>query len=215
MSRPVLLFDMDGTLVDSEDGIVACVQYALGASGRPVPSAQTVRPWIGPPLKDTFDRLFPDEPEAAARAVALYKQHYDAEGWRQCRPYPGIAEVLAQLQAAGHRMAVVTSKTERFAERIVAAQGWSERFASVVGTSDDGRRRYKADLVAEALRRLDCDPAQALMIGDRRMDVEGAQAHGLPCIGVLWGFGDAAELRQAGACRLVSAPSELPAAIDG
>ncbi|WP_066094325.1 HAD hydrolase-like protein [Xanthomonas massiliensis] len=187
MTARALFFDMDGTLIDSEAGIVACVQYALVHSGRPEPTPAQVKPWIGPPLKDTFDQLFGGDAAAADRAVALYKQRYDAEGWRSCRLYPGIA----------------------------AALGVDGLFDTIVGTSEDGRLRHKPDLVAEALRRLALAPAQAVMIGDRRMDVDGARANGMDCIGVLWGFGGADELRAAGARTLVASPAELVDALGG
>ncbi len=215
MTARALFFDMDGTLIDSEAGIVACVQYALVHSGRPEPTPAQVKPWIGPPLKDTFDQLFGGDAAAADRAVALYKQRYDAEGWRSCRLYPGIAAALAHLRGEGHTMAVVTSKTERFAGRIAAALGVDGLFDTIVGTSEDGRLRHKPDLVAEALRRLALAPAQAVMIGDRRMDVDGARANGMDCIGVLWGFGGADELRAAGARTLVASPAELVDALGG
>lgn len=212
MSPVALLFDLDGTLVDSEDGIVDSVQHALRAMGRPAMAREAIIPLIGPPLLDTFRAMFGEE-SLAVQAVAEYKRHYDASGWHLFRVYDGIEAAVRALHAHGHRLAVATSKTERFARRIVAELPFGGCFADVTGTSEDGRLRYKADLIAEALRRGDVAGGGAVMIGDRRMDIEGARAHGLRSLGVLWGFGDAPELESAGATRLVETPPGLPAAV--
>ncbi len=212
MSPAALLFDLDGTLIDSEDGIVDSLQHALRAMGQPAMTREAIIPLIGPPLLDTFRTMFGEE-SLAVQAVAEYKRHYDAAGWHLFRIYDGIEAAVRGLHAHGHRLAVATSKTERFARRIIAELPFGECFANVTGTSEDGRLRYKADLIAEAMRRGGIATGGAVMIGDRRMDIEGARAHGLGSLGVLWGFGDAPELQSAGATRLVQTPADLPAAV--
>lgn len=211
MSPAALLFDLDGTLIDSEDGIVDSVQHALQAIGRPAMTREQIIPMIGPPLLDTFRAMLGEE-SLAVQAVAEYKGHYDAAGWHLFRIYDGIEAAVRGLHAHGHRLAVATSKTERFARRIIAKLPFGECFADVTGTSEDGRLRYKADLIAEAMRRGGA-AGDTVMIGDRRMDIEGARAHGLSSLGVLWGFGDVPELQSAGATRLVETPADLPAAV--
>lgn len=215
MSGDTLFFDLDGTLVDSEQGIVRSIQYALAGLGRPAATREQLLPWIGPPLRDSFAQLFPGDPARVERALGLYRERYGSEGWTELRVFDGIAEAIGALHAAGHRMAVVTSKNEGFARRIVEHLPFGACFEEVVGASDDGSRRFKPDLVAEALRRLSVAPARCWMSGDRHMDVEGALAHGMRCVGVLWGFGSEQELRGAGATRLVSAPAQLPQAYAG
>ena len=212
MSPAALLFDLDGTLIDSEDGIVDSVQHALQAIGRPAMTREQIIPMIGPPLLDTFRAMLGEE-SLAVQAVAEYKGHYDAAGWNLFRIYDGIEAAVRGLHAQGHRLAVATSKTERFARRIIAELPFGECFADVTGTSEDGRLRYKADLIAEAMRRGGVTGSGTVMIGDRRMDVEAARAHGLCSLGVLWGFGDAQELESAGATRLVQTPAGLPDAV--
>lgn len=213
MSRDTLFFDLDGTLIDSEPGILGGIAYTLDALGHPPLSREALLPWIGPPLRDSYEALFDGDRARAEQAVALYRERYDASGWREHSVYAGIPETIATLQAAGHRLAVVTSKNEGFARRILDALPFGAAFETVVGASDDGTRRYKRELIAEALARLALRPAQCWMIGDRRMDIEGARQHGMRNAGVLWGFGTAAELRDAGAGLLIEVPVDLPAAL--
>ncbi|HYG07975.1 MAG TPA: HAD family hydrolase [Stenotrophomonas sp.] len=204
-----LFFDMDGTLIDSEPGIVGGIVHTFDKLGQMLPSMDQLRGWIGPPLRDSFHERFAGDEGLVEQALVLYRERYDRVGWTEHSVFPGIAEVIPALRAAGHRMAVVTSKNERFARRIVDHLPFGDCFEEVVGASDDGSRRSKPDMVAEALRRLHALPAQCVMIGDRRMDIEGARAHGLRSIGVLWGFGDEAELTRAGADQLARSPDEL------
>lgn len=214
MSLSTLFFDMDGTLIDSEPGIVGGIVHTFDALGQMLPSTDQLRGWIGPPLRDSFHERFGGDEAMVEQALALYRERYDTVGWTEHSVFAGIAEAITALHAAGHRMAVVTSKNERFARRIVEHLSFGGCFEEVVGASDDGARRFKPDLVAEALRRLQLAPAQCVMIGDRRMDIEGARAHGLRSIGVLWGFGDEAELRRAGADVLATDPAQLAALVD-
>lgn len=215
MSPSALFFDMDGTLIDSEPGIVGGIVHTFDALGQMLPSADQLRGWIGPPLRDSFHERFGGDQGLVEQALALYRERYDSVGWTEHSVFPGIASAIQALYAAGHRMAVVTSKNERFARRIVEHLPFGGHFEEVVGASDDGERRFKPDLVAEALRRLQLEPAQCVMIGDRRMDIEGARAHGMRSIGVLWGFGDEAELRRAGADALAREPAQLASLLAG
>lgn len=204
-----LFFDLDGTLIDSAEGIYACARHAMEAVGADVPDAAVLRSWIGPPLRDTFHLQFNEDAERATAALTAYRDLYAREGWCMFHVYAGIPELLSALADAGHRMAVVTSKGEAFAQKVLASLPFAERFETICGTSADGSRRAKPDLVAEALRRLDARAADAVMIGDRLYDILGARAHGLGSIGVLWGFGERAELEGAGADAVVESPQAL------
>ncbi|MDC7806187.1 HAD hydrolase-like protein [Luteimonas sp BLCC-B24] len=204
-----LFFDLDGTLIDSEAGILGGIAHTLERMGHPPLDRAQLLPWIGPPLRDSFETLFEGDGHRAEQAVTLYRQRYDAGGWREHSVYPGIPELIGALRTAGRRLAVVTSKNEGFARRILRSLPFGAAFETVVGASDDGARRYKRELIAEALSRLDLPASGATMIGDRRMDIEGARQHGMRSIGVLWGFGSADELRAAGAGRLVASTDAL------
>lgn len=205
-----LLFDLDGTLIDSAVGITRCAAYAFEQLGEPVPDEATLRSWIGPPLRDSFAPLLHDFARIE-RAVELYRERYEVVGWSEHVVYAGIADAIEALHAAGHRLAVVTAKNEPHARKIVAHLPFGNRFSDVIGATLDGRLSHKPELIADALERLDVPADACCMIGDRRMDMDGAAFHRMPGVGVLWGFGSEDELRRAGARVLVAAPAQLPA----
>ena len=209
-----VLFDLDGTLVDSRAGIVAATNAQLVAMGRaPVPEAELV-PRIGPPLHDTFAALVPGlggrELDAA---VAAYRARYREMMLAGTAVYPGIPALLDELRARGRRLAVATSKAGPLARELLGALGLANRFAAIVGPEPPARDE-KPETVARTLSALGvAGGAELWMVGDRRHDMAGAAAHGLRGAGVLWGFGDAAELERAGADVLVATPAELLAAL--
>lgn len=209
-----LFFDLDGTLIDSAVGITRCVAYSLERMGHPGLPVEALRGWIGPALRVSYGRLF-DDPADVERAVVLYRERYDVEGWAEHAVYPGIGEAIDALHADGFRLAVVTAKNEPHARRIVETLPFGHRFDDVVGATLDGRLSHKPELIAEALARFgiaaEAAPGLCTMIGDRDLDIVGAAHHGLRGVGVLWGFGDADELRAAGAHALAAAPDALPA----
>lgn len=205
-----LFFDLDGTLIDSAVGITRCVAYALERMGHPgLPEAE-LRRWIGPALRVSFGQLF-GSADDVERAVELYRERYDVEGWAEHTAYTGIGDAVEAAHQAGHQLAVVTAKNEPHARRIVASLPFGHRFADVIGATLDGRLSHKPELIAEALARFDLQAGQCTMIGDRHMDIDGARHHCMRSIGVLWGFGSEDELREAGADVLVRVPTDLPA----
>lgn len=205
-----LFFDLDGTLIDSAVGITRCVEYSLERMGHPgLPEAE-LRQWIGPALRVSYGQLF-DHAADIERAVAHYRERFEIEGWREHTIYAGIGETVEAVHAAGHRLAVVTAKNEPHARKIVTALPFGHRFEDIIGATPDGRLSHKPELIAEALTRLGLRPEHCTMIGDRHLDIEGAQHHGMRGIGVLWGFGSEDELRDAGAYALVRTPEALPA----
>lgn len=213
MSRDVLFFDLDGTLIESSVGITHCVAYALEKMGQPIPPESELRRWIGPALRTSFAPMFGDS-ERIEQAVAYYRERFDREGWKEHQIYPDIGDVVRAFKAAGHRLAVVTAKNEPHAQRIVAHLPFGDCFEDIIGATPDGSRSHKPELIAEALTRLSLQPADCWMIGDRRMDIEGARHHQMRNIGVLWGFGGEVELREAGVQHLAQTPRDLPGIID-
>jgi phosphoglycolate phosphatase len=205
----VLLFDLDGTLIDSAVGITRCLEHAFARLDHPPPAPESLRAWIGPPLRTSFGAVFGVADPRVEQAVEHYRERFETHGWCEHHVYAGIAETVETLAAQGRRLAVVTSKNEPHARRIIDHLPFGHHFEAVIGASADGRIGEKTELVALALSTLKLDPADCWMIGDRHFDVVGARANGVRPAGVLWGFGDEPELREAGAERLLREPSEV------
>lgn len=203
-----LFFDLDGTLIDSAVGITRCVAHALEQLGEPVPDDAVLRRWIGPPLRDSFGPILGDGARTEA-AVQHYRDRFETHGWAEHEVYAGIGEAVLALSAAGHRLAVVTAKNEPHARKIIAHLPFGHAFEDIIGATPCGRLSHKPELIAEALQRLGLSAEGAWMIGDRHMDIDGANHHGMASVGVLWGFGGEAELRAAGATRLAATPADL------
>jgi phosphoglycolate phosphatase len=203
------LFDLDGTLIDSEHGITACVKHALARLDVPVPDDDELRGWIGPPLRHSFAPLLDHDAARIESAVELYHERFHTHGWREHEIYPGIELLIEQLLAADHRLAVVTSKPHRHAAPIIAHLPFGSAFLRLYGPDPASPHSEKASMIAAALNDFDAAPDDAVMIGDRRFDIEGAVANGVRGIGVLWGFGDRAELEHAGASAIAATPDEL------
>jgi phosphoglycolate phosphatase len=205
-----VLFDLDGTLTDSAPGIAGSINAALQALGHaPVPELGWA---IGPPIDDVMARLMRQcGDDRVAEAVTLYRQFYGASGLFDNALYPGIPTMLDNLVAAGFTLCLATSKRRVFAERILAHFGLAARFRGIYGSEEGGLLDHKPALIAHILAREAVRPADAVMIGDRRYDIEGAHANGVRAIGVTWGYGGIAELRAAGADALAfEAASVLP-----
>jgi phosphoglycolate phosphatase len=211
MSR-LVLFDLDGTLVDSTPGIWASIRFAAAELGLPEPTPGQLRAMVGPPLQDGFAGAFGLTGDDVDRAVAAYRVHYEAGAMFDADVYPGIPQLLAGLRAEGAVLAVATSKPEPFAVRILEHAGLLPEFASVHGATLDGAVRHKDQVVAAALA-AHPDGERPVLIGDRSHDVLGARAHGLPCIGADWGPAPAGELAQAGAAVVAAGPADVPAAL--
>ncbi|OBF26520.1 hypothetical protein A5724_31685 [Mycobacterium sp. ACS1612] len=187
-TRPQLvLFDLDGTLTDSAQGIVSSFKHALGAVGAVVPDGDLASRVVGPPMHHTLREMgLGDHTDAA---IAAYRADYSTRGWAMNRLFDGIAPLLADLRAAGVRLAVATSKAEPTAQRILAHFGLDGHFEVIAGASVDGSRATKSDVVAHALAQLHPLPDRVLMVGDRSHDVEGAAEHGIETVVVGWGYG--------------------------
>ena len=202
------LFDLDGTLIDSEPGITACIRYAFDKLG--VPAPVELRSWIGPPLRHGFAPLLGHDAVRVEAAVDYYHERFATLGWREHAVYPGIAATVERLQAAGHTLAVVTSKPEEHARPIVENLPFGAAFTRLYGPDPSSPHSEKASMIAAALADFGVSPEQAAMIGDRRFDIEGAVANRVRAVGVLWGFGSREELELAGAQALADKPGQLP-----
>lgn len=205
------LFDLDGTLVDSEPGITACIRHAFDRLG--VAAPVNLKPWIGPPLRHSFAPYLDGNSARIEAAVAAYHERFAAEGWREYAVYPGIGDVVEALHAAGHQLAIVTGKPVEHATPIVHSLPFGAAFARIYGPLPTTARSEKATMIARALTDFSSNAASAVMIGDRHFDIDGALANRVRGIGVLWGFGSRDELTNAGAKTLAATPAELMAAL--
>jgi phosphoglycolate phosphatase len=205
-----VLFDLDGTLTDPREGIVACLKYALLGLGHDCPSDLDLARFIGPPLKESFAVLLhtADRKQINA-AVELYRQRFSSKGMLENTVYPGIHSALTTLRGRGALLFVTTSKPRVFAERIVEHFGLKEYFCAVYGSELDGTRSDKSELIAHVLQAESLSPHSTVMVGDRAHDVVGAKVHGVFPIGVLWGYGSSDELIAAGATTLCAKPETL------
>jgi len=205
----LILFDLDGTIIDSEIGVFAGVRHSLTTVGAEVPDEATLRSWIGPPLRVSFGSVLNGESARVESAVAAYMQRFDEVGWTEHTVYDGIPELVATLAAAGHRLAVVTSKVFSQAERIIRHLPFGASFERLYAPGPTSAKSEKAEMIAAALKDFAHPADDTFMIGDRLYDMEGAVANGVRGIGVLWGFGDREELKAAGASHVVATPAEI------
>lgn len=213
-SGPAVLWDLDGTLTNSFLGISRSLQHVMRALGHPVPEAESLRQYIGPPMQATLTRLVGDDPARVAEGLRLYRERYGAVGKLENEVIPGIPEALEAVARSGPRMFVATSKLETYSVDIVRHFGLQPYFQAVHGSQLDGARADKGELIAHVLEAESLDPGRTVMIGDRLHDVSGALKNGVAVVGVLWGFGDRAELEAAGATAIAEHPAELPALIE-
>ena len=202
-----ILFDLDGTLTDSGEGIIKSAEYALRHFQLPVPDWETMREFVGPPLRDTFAD-FGVPSDRVDEAVAVYRERYIPIGIYENTPYPGVDALLPRLREQGHRLFVATSKPEWMAVDVLTRFGLASYFENIAGATMDGSRDTKADVIAYLLKQADT-VEDAVMVGDTAFDVIGAAAHKIPCIGVDWGYGKVSDMLEAGAAAIAGSMEEL------
>lgn len=191
-----ILFDLDGTITDSAPAITNSLARTFAVLGRPVPSDAELLAYVGPPMLAAFREYAGMTPDEAAEALAVYRADYQGESSLDTAVYPGVAGLLERIHASGIPLALATSKPEHSAIEILEHFDLARYFTVIVGASDSETRSAKADIVAEAMRRLEAAGASLtspVMVGDRSYDAEGAAANGVPTIMVEWGYGSPAE----------------------
>lgn len=207
MPQPVL-FDLDGTVTDPKEGITKSIQYALGEMGIRVEDLDALCPFIGPPLRDSFMRYYAMDEATAEEAVRLYRVYYRDKGILQNVLYPGMDALLASLHAKGRQVLLATSKPTVFAEQILRHFAIDGYFSFVAGSELDGARSHKDEVIRYALAEQGIQ-GPAIMVGDTAFDMTGAKKTGLTAVGVLYGYGPEASLREAGADYIVSTVAAL------
>lgn len=195
-----LFFDLDGTLTDSMPGITRAVQYALRHYGIEVENLDLLKPFIGPPLPDSFREYYNFSEKDSLDAVPVFREYYSMKGWKENEPYEGVEQMLQTLIACGKKLYVATSKPEWMAKQVLEYFNLAVYFEFIGGASDDESRTKKADVIQYVIQNCGLQSKEGIiMIGDRSHDIKGAHAVGLEAVGVLYGYGDREELEQAGA----------------
>ena len=202
-----IFFDLDGTLTDSGEGIINCAAVTLEHFGIPVPSREKIRVIVGPPLRESFLK-FGVSADQLPEAISVYRSRYNTIGKFENFPYPGIPELLAKLKAQGCKLYVATSKPETTSVEILEHFGLASFFEIIAGAAADGLRDTKSQVIAYLLEQTG-DLDEIIMVGDTVFDVIGAAAHNIPTIGVSWGYGEAEDLRSAGAAAIAHSTDEL------
>ena len=203
-----VLFDLDGTLTDSADGITRCLHHALISVGGEAPPTAELRAFIGAPLSEIFSALLDtDDKVRVDAAISHYRERFDRVGYAENRVYDGITEVLAQLRVRGYALYVATAKAQRDATRIIDHFELGDSFHAVFGVNGDAERLDKSVLMRRIVKTHGLQPEAVAMVGDRVHDVLGAQRAGIRAIGAGWGYGSAQELRDSAA--IASSPAEL------
>lgn len=209
-----VLFDLDGTLIDSSEGIAKSAQYALQHYGIEEKDLSRFRKFIGPPLVKSFQKYYGFSESQSVEAVSIYRERYNKIGLYECSLYPGVRQCIEELKDMGYLIGMASSKPEESCRRILEHFGILTLFDDVVGATFDGRIDTKEEVLNEVLRRWKDVPREEMcLIGDTMFDVEGANKVNIACIAVSFGFGDVAQMTEAGACCVCDRMQDLPALI--
>ena len=213
MKYKYILFDLDGTISESANGIRASLEHAIKQLGKPVPDLDDYTIYIGPPLIDTFKNYCGYDDDTAELGAQLYRDYYNEKGKSLNRTYVGIPELLERLRKEDVKLAICTSKYEKFAEEIAEILGITECFDALCGSNLDGSRKDKKDLIPYALERLggnlENDREKTVMLGDTWFDAKGARLCGVDFIGVEYGYGSLDAMVEQGAKAFAKTPEEI------
>lgn len=205
-----VFFDLDGTLTDSQEGILNSFRNLFSHYGLEIPDYKTLCTYIGPPLMLTMTEGFGFSEEQARESVVVFRSYYDSKGYMENRVYDGIEKLLSDLKNKGIKLTVATSKPEVTAKKIIKHFGLDKYFDNVCGSGSDESRSKKSEVIEYAIQTNKItDRSKILMVGDRKFDVQGAKETGLKCAGVLFGYGNEDELKKAGADYIAKAPADI------
>ncbi len=206
--KKTVLFDLDGTIINSEEGITNCIRYVLDYWGMEHPSQKDLLCFIGPPLREQFMNVFGWSHEKAEESVIKFRERFDKIGLYECELYPGIRQLIEELHKKGFQVALASSKHEDACVRIIEHFHLEPYFAGIFGSTRDGKISAKKQVLEVALNKLGASKEESLLIGDTRFDVLGAKEAGIDCIGVTYGFGTREELQAAGAAAVADTAEE-------
>lgn len=210
-----ILFDLDGTITDSKEGIINAFEYALKNFNIEVTNRDDLEPFIGPPLAETFIKHYKFTEEQAEEAIAKYREFYKETGVFQCKLYPRIKELIKDLKKSGKRVLLATSKPEVFAKQILEMNGIKDDFYFISGATLDNTRNAKEKVIKYAIDNIEgVKLEECIMVGDRKYDIEGAKINNIKSIGVTYGFGTQEELENYGADYIAQNAEEIKKIIE-
>ena len=216
-----ILFDLDGTLTDSKEGITKSAQYALRSFGIEEKNLDKLEPFIGPPLSDSFREFYGMNEADTEKAVRTFRERFETVGITENKIYPGVKEMLQELKDNGCLLAIASSKPEVSVHRVLQMFEIEQYFSIIVGSLKDGTRTTKIEVMEETFAQLKKRVGRAysekkvLMIGDRKFDIEGARHFGVDSVGVTYGYANDGELTKAGATYLAEDPQAVASLITG
>lgn len=205
-----ILFDFDGTVFDTLEGISKSVRYAINKHGMDA-ELEALRCFAGPPLVDMFMERFGVDRAMGEQLTEDFRERYNPIGLYECRVFPGVRELLKNLRGAGKKLAVATSKPQNLAEELLAREKMTECFDAICGSLPTGNNSAKWQVVERAMGALQAERSCTVLIGDTKYDVAGAKKCGIDCIGVAYGYAAPGELEAAGANCVVKDTAELEA----
>ncbi len=205
----VIAFDLDGTLSNPEEGQLTGFEYTMKKHGIIYPSREWLKRYIGPPIHDVWQVDFGVSFEKVCEMIDTYREYYNIYGFRENEMYDGIPKMLSELKNAGYTLVLATSKPVGIATRIIRLFKLEEYFDFIGGAAEDSSRHKKEDVLRYALENVGAKPEEAILVGDRMFDAEGAAIVGCDSIGVLWGHGSKEELEGAGFTEIVKTPGEV------
>lgn len=209
----VILFDLDGTLADSQEGIFHCIRYALDSKGISCPQ-ETLNKMIGPPFRVSMKEFLGLDMPLIEELIKLYRGLYETDGWKESKVYPQVFDMLKALKGVGKRLAVATSKPMKFTSLMIEGLGLAPYFEFIGGASSDLSREAKKDIIELCIEEMAIeDKSRVLMVGDRLYDIVGAREAGVDVAGVLWGYGSKEEMEEYRPDYVFSSPSELAQAV--
>ena len=206
-----VIFDFDGTVVDTGEGIIKSLQYSFREMGREVPDMSDLKKFIGPPIHYSYTTYYGVSEDEVGEYIKKYRERYKVKGIYECRLYEGMTELLDSLKAKGIKIGIASSKPQHLIYSVADYLGVTGKFDAIVGVKiDDSNHSTKTGLVLEAMRQLGAtDKTKVLMVGDRCYDIDGAKGAGVKSCGVLWGYGNEAEFIEHGANYIVEKTDEV------
>lgn len=206
-----VIFDFDGTVTDTGEGILKSLQYSFKENGRPVPSFDELKKFIGPPIHYSFVTFYNVSEDEVTSYIEKYRERYRSKGIYECKLYDGMIDLLEQLKSKDVKIGIASSKPVKLIHDVMNTLGITNMFDAVSGTQfDDSHQVSKTELILNAMQKLGVtDKSRALMVGDRYFDIDGAHGAGIDCCAVLYGYGSQEEFKEHNAEYIVSATKEI------